>query len=215
MATKWFKIGSRPPQDVPRWLQVGQDGRELAQSGSKRGPRSATWAKMALKLIQQGLKITSLSYFVPTSFFFPSLFFSFGEPFPLEKKALVKYPPCIAIVRFSLLYSNYQTLSYCSICQTSLPLYYLPYTSPCITLVTSFPCIVLVYDLSNASSCKTLVKCRPQYHMPLYNTCQLLPCVALVQSSCIISCYDAFSHSTESVHRTGLKNTLRRWQLSQ
>ena len=163
MATKWFKIGSRRPQDVPRWLQVGQDGRELAQSGSKRGPRSATWAKMALKLIQQGLKITSLSYFVPTSFSFPSLFFSFGEPFPLEKKALVKYPSCIAIVRFSLLYSNYQTLSYCSICQTSLPLYYLPYTSPCITLVTSFPCIVLVYDLSNASSCKTLVN-----HFPVY-----------------------------------------------
>ena len=215
MATTWPKLGSRRPQDVPRWLQVGQDGPELAQSGSKRGPRWATWAKMAPKLVQQGFKITSLSYFAPTFLFFPFPIFSFGEPPPFEKKALVKYPPCIAIVKFSLLYSNCQTLPFCSICQTSLPLYYLPYTSPCIKLVTSFPCIVLVYDLSNASSCKTLVKCRPQYHMPLYNICQLVPCVALVQSSCIISCYDVFSHSTASVHRTGLKNTLRRWQLSQ
>ena len=82
---------------------------------------------------------------------FPSPFFSFGEPSPSKKKKQVKYPPCIAIMRFSLLYSNYQTLPSCSICQTSLPLYYLPSTSPCITLVTSFPCIVLVYDLSNAS----------------------------------------------------------------
>ena len=78
MATKWFKIGSRRPQDIPRWLQVGQDGRELAQSGSKRGPRSATWAKMALKLIQQGLKITSLSYFVPTLFIFFFFLFLWG-----------------------------------------------------------------------------------------------------------------------------------------
>ena len=140
MATKWFQLVSRRPQDVPRWLQVGQDGRELAQSGSKRGPRSATWAKMALKLIQQGLKITFLFYFVPSIFFvFLLLYFPLGSLF-LRKKTLVKYPPCIAIMRFSLLYSNYQTLPSCSICQTSLPLYYLPYTSPCITLVTSFPC---------------------------------------------------------------------------
>jgi hypothetical protein len=160
MATKWFKIGPRPLQDVPRRLQVGQNGRELAQAGSKRGPRSATWAKMVFKSIQQGLKITLISYFVPILFLF-SFFFPFEDSFPLEKKALVKYLLCIVIVGFSLLYSNYQTLSYSSICQTSLPLYYLLYTSPCITLVTSFPCIILVYDLSNASSCKTLVKCRP------------------------------------------------------
>ena len=191
---RWTRTGPIRFQERPKIGDMGQDGSQINPTRS-----------------QNYFPLLFCSYLI----YFPSLFFSFGEPFPLEKKALVKYPPCIAIVRFSLLYSNYQTLSYCSICQTSLPLYYLPYTSPCITLVTSFPCIVLVYDLSNACSCKTLVKCRPQYHMPLYNTCQLLPCVALVQSSCIISCYDVFSHSTASVHRTGLKNTLRRWQLSQ
>ena len=184
-----FKMAPRCPKMAssrPRWTRTGpirfqerpKIG-DMGQNGSQINPTRS----------QNYFPLLFCSYL---SFFFPSLFFSFGKPFPLEKKALVKYPPCITIVRFSLLYSNYQTLSYCSICQTSLPLYYLPYTSPCITLVTSFPCIVLVYDLSNVSSCKTLVKCRPQYHMPPYNTCQLLPCVALVQSSCIISCYDVF-----------------------
>ena len=116
---RWTRTGPIRFQERPKIGDMGQDGSQINPTRS-----------------QNYFPLLFCSYL----FFFPSLFFSFGEPFPLEKKALVKYPPCIAIVRFSLLYSNYQTLSYCSICQTSLPLYYLPYTSPCITLVTSFPC---------------------------------------------------------------------------
>ena len=130
------------PKQVPR---EAQDRRH--------GPRWFSNQYNKVSKLRSSL-ILFLFYFCFPSFFFPLRFH-------LEKKALVKYLLCIVIVRFSLLYSNYQTLSYSSICQTSLPLYYLLYTSPCITLVTSFPCIILVYDLSNASSCKTLVKCRP------------------------------------------------------
>ena len=130
---RWTRTGPIRFQERAKIGDIGQDGSQINPTRS-----------------QNYFPLWFCSYL---SFFSFSFLFLWGA-LPPRKESTCQIP---SLYSNSLLYSNYQTPPSCSICQTPLPLYYLPSTSPCITLVTSFPCIVIVYDLSNASSCKTLV----------------------------------------------------------
>ena len=165
MALRWPQNGSRQVQDRPKMSQDGFKQAKMDANWPNQVPREAQDRRHGprwLKLIQQGLKLTFLPYFVPTLFIFFSV--PLGSPSPSKKKNTCQIPS---------LYSNCQI--FCAVQQLSntFLLQHLSNFLAFILLALYLPMYNTCDILSLYSTCLRLVKC-----FFLQDTCKMPPSVS-------------------------------------